>query len=371
MISLKDIADVCGVSISTVSKVLHGSHEISEETAERIMREAKRLGYIKGDGVNVQSSNPSGMVGITFDRNISLEDSDLYTNVAKGFRSKTEESENDMVIFKNYRDKHAKSLLARCAQIHLAGLTLVGEGFFRDDTIDYQCFQKLGTAIVTIGFYRTGISGVISDRYEGMLSLLRLAERLGHTDISLVCSNRSRDPFGDTEAIFRKAYYHLHQKEYDEHVFCCEQANDEQLFDILYRLGVRSPHSTCVICDGDWLSICAYDYVKSVKGNLIGDLSILCFEGEQRENAVHYHIAGTYINGREMGERAADMMLQAMNHRERYIPEYVKIAPILLVEDSIKDIAGLTSKMATKGRTGSFKRYISYDYAVKEQENSD
>ncbi|MBN2711573.1 MAG: LacI family DNA-binding transcriptional regulator, partial [Planctomycetes bacterium] len=45
MASLKDIADASGVSIRTVSRALKQSGYVGEETRERIMEAAKRLGY--------------------------------------------------------------------------------------------------------------------------------------------------------------------------------------------------------------------------------------------------------------------------------------------------------------------------------------
>lgn len=43
----KEIARLANVSVSTVSKALAGSREVSDETAELIMRIAMEAGYIK------------------------------------------------------------------------------------------------------------------------------------------------------------------------------------------------------------------------------------------------------------------------------------------------------------------------------------
>ena len=46
MVSMKDIAQRCGVSVATVSKALNGQPDISEETRSRIEDTAKEMGYI-------------------------------------------------------------------------------------------------------------------------------------------------------------------------------------------------------------------------------------------------------------------------------------------------------------------------------------
>ena len=45
MVSLKTIAEKCGVSTATVSKALNDQKDISEETKSRIRTVAEQLGY--------------------------------------------------------------------------------------------------------------------------------------------------------------------------------------------------------------------------------------------------------------------------------------------------------------------------------------
>ena len=64
MVKLKDIADLAGVSISTVSKALKDSNEINKETKAKIIRIAKELNYdIKGQLIN-QSVHKTGSIGV-------------------------------------------------------------------------------------------------------------------------------------------------------------------------------------------------------------------------------------------------------------------------------------------------------------------
>lgn len=44
--TIKDVAKVAGVSVGTVSKVINGSAEISDETCERVLNVVRELGYI-------------------------------------------------------------------------------------------------------------------------------------------------------------------------------------------------------------------------------------------------------------------------------------------------------------------------------------
>lgn len=43
MISIRDIAKECGVSVATVSKALNGHHDISAQTRETVCRKAAEI----------------------------------------------------------------------------------------------------------------------------------------------------------------------------------------------------------------------------------------------------------------------------------------------------------------------------------------
>ena len=45
MVSIKDIAKECGVSVATVSKALNDHDDISDATKDKVKKTAKRLGY--------------------------------------------------------------------------------------------------------------------------------------------------------------------------------------------------------------------------------------------------------------------------------------------------------------------------------------
>ena len=65
MITLKEIAEECGVSIATVSNILNGKKKTSEETKRRVMEVVKRTGYrpnVMAQGLRRQRSMMVGII---------------------------------------------------------------------------------------------------------------------------------------------------------------------------------------------------------------------------------------------------------------------------------------------------------------------
>ena len=46
MVSMKDIAKQCNVSVASVSKALNGYSDINEETRQLILKTASEMGYL-------------------------------------------------------------------------------------------------------------------------------------------------------------------------------------------------------------------------------------------------------------------------------------------------------------------------------------
>ena len=65
MIRVKDIANMVGVSPTTVSNVIHGNTKrVSQETAQKISSILDEVGYIPNMGARLLSQNTSHIIGL-------------------------------------------------------------------------------------------------------------------------------------------------------------------------------------------------------------------------------------------------------------------------------------------------------------------
>ena len=66
MVSMKDIAKACGVSVATVSKALNGQQDIGRETREKIRRVADEMGYMTNASARALKTSRSYNIGVLF-----------------------------------------------------------------------------------------------------------------------------------------------------------------------------------------------------------------------------------------------------------------------------------------------------------------
>ena len=64
MVTIYDIAKFCGVSPSTVSKVINNYSSIPESTKEKVLKAMEELNYIPNSSATYLSKGKSNIIGI-------------------------------------------------------------------------------------------------------------------------------------------------------------------------------------------------------------------------------------------------------------------------------------------------------------------
>src|SRR5574344_1873288 len=64
MITLKEVAQTCGVSVATVSNILNGKPKVSEATKQRVLEVVKQTGYQPNYFAQGMRKQKTEMIGI-------------------------------------------------------------------------------------------------------------------------------------------------------------------------------------------------------------------------------------------------------------------------------------------------------------------
>lgn len=110
MSSLKEIAELTGVSISTVSNVLNGRKNVSQETRERVLRCCEEQGYVHDASPKKSKSDKDKRIVFIF----SDFDREFYLKIIEGVSTCLNENGYDLIICTNKSsDNFLKSSFAR------------------------------------------------------------------------------------------------------------------------------------------------------------------------------------------------------------------------------------------------------------------
>ena len=87
MVTLKDVAEKCGVAVSTVSRALNGVDLINPERAEEIRAVAREMGYSPNAVARTLKTNRSMMIGVLYEAPI---DHPYFSMLLEAIRSNAE-----------------------------------------------------------------------------------------------------------------------------------------------------------------------------------------------------------------------------------------------------------------------------------------
>lgn len=92
--TIKDIAEVSGVSIGTVDRALHGRKEINPQTREKVLKVVKSLGYETNYIASALSRKKPLVLAAIFPRELHY----FYDDVRRGFLDAVEQLKNFKVV---------------------------------------------------------------------------------------------------------------------------------------------------------------------------------------------------------------------------------------------------------------------------------
>ena len=150
MVSLKNIAEKCGVSTATVSKALNDHRDIGEETKNRIRRTAEEMGYFPNAAARALKTNRSYNVGVLFEeeagRGLTHE---YFSGVLNGFKVQVEKQGYDVTFINTSFEKRAMSYYKHCRYRNLDGVAIVCADYNEPDVME---LMNSDLPVVTIDY---------------------------------------------------------------------------------------------------------------------------------------------------------------------------------------------------------------------------
>lgn len=188
-ITLKDIAEETGVSVTAVSRALSGHSDIGKETRDRILRVAEALNYQPNIAARTLVTQKSGVIGLFVLGRAKGEgfSHPFSGQVINGFADELTENGYDMMVFRASRppDSRDPSYLDLCRRRMVEGAFLMG---LRTDDPWLASLEASAIPIVTLDMPLAGemTFAVGCDNVSAVRAAVRHLAYLGHTRIGIV-----------------------------------------------------------------------------------------------------------------------------------------------------------------------------------------
>ena len=339
MVSMKDIAKHCGVSVATVSKALNGQKDVGEETRQRICAAAEEMGYMASSVARALKTNRSYNLGMLFvDERRSGLGHEYFSTILEGFKLEAESHGYDITFINSHVGDQPNSYVKHCRYRGLDGIVIACVNF-EDPRI--QALAESGIPMVTIDYAFDGHTAILSDNVNGVETLVHYAYEKGHRKIAFLHGEDTAVTRGRLTG-FRRACDTLGLKIPPEYIIPCVYHDPDLCQKATWQILHLADPPTCILFPDDFSFIGGHNALLesgySLPWGLTGGkiLSALGYDGI---NLARMMRLTTYTqNALVIGRTAAEHLIARIEHPDDFHPEHVHVSGSLLEGNTVADL---------------------------------
>jgi LacI family transcriptional regulator len=278
MSTIKDIAKVAGVSVTTVSRALNGYSDVSEKTRKKIKRIAEELKYSPNTVARSLVTNKTKTIGLLVS-GISREGAkdNIVLKVLTGVNEYCGEVGYDIILLNtSSRKQMEKTYTQLCRERRVDGVII--QGIKREDPYLLEVVESdIPCVLVDIPIESSTVGYVTTDNVSGSIKAVQHLIDLGHKEIGMI--NGHDQAFVSQERLkgYEKALQDNNLALNKEHVvngyFEEESARIAAL-----KLLKEQPQLTSLFCASDLMAFGAIKAAKELGLKVPEDFSVIGFD---------------------------------------------------------------------------------------------
>lgn len=335
MVSLKDIAVRCGVSVATVSKALNGHQDIGEATRERVLSAAREMGYTANSAARALKTNRTGNLGILF---VDLQNSgfmhEYFASMLNYFRLEAERRGYDLTFINTNIGHQYQSFLQHAQYRGVDGVAIICADF-RDPLVQELAASRL--PVVTLDHAYHNRTAVMSDNIDGMTELVRYVYRMGHRRIAYIHGNDTAVTENRMTGFFR-ACEELGVTVPEEYILGCEYHEPNSCYAATKALLALPERPTCILFSDDYSYIGGANAISEAGLRIPEDISVVGYDGIHMAKVVSPRLTTWEQNTAELGRLAAEKLIERIEHPRTSLPEHIVVHGRLLEGDTVRRI---------------------------------
>ena len=335
MVSLKDIALRCGVSVGTVSKALNGREDVSEAKKQQILAAARELGYTANSAARALKTNRTYSIGIVFtDLRGSGFMHEYFASMLNSFRQEAERCGYDITFISDNLGPTNTSYLQHARYRGIDGVAVICADFF--DPLIQELFSS-DLPAVSLDHAFNNRTAVLSDNMRGLESLVHYVYEKGHRRIAYIHGN----PTAVTEnrlTGFYRACEELGLKVPEEYVTECEYHEPISCYKATKRLLALPDRPSCILFSDDYSYIGGINAIYEEGLRVPEDISIVGYDGIHMAKMVSPRLTTWQQNTEELGRIAAEQLIERIEHPRTTLPKHITVKGRLLEGETVRQL---------------------------------
>lgn len=339
-LTIKDIAKLCNVGISTVSRAINNDPTINKDTRERVLKVVEEYHYVPNNSARNLKMTESNTIALL----IKGIDNQFFQGMLKLFEEVLKKKEYSFLIHAVGEDQDDASVALELTKekrlkgiIFLGGLINYSEEKINMLNIPYVlCTVAINRKVPKQNF----LSVSINDEEESYRAVDYLCKK-GHTKIAVIAGKKSDYAVGKLRLEGYKRALKENGIEYDESLIrymCADlpefsSANGYQVTKELLESGISF---TAIYAISDLIAFGAYKAVFDAGKRIPEDYSVMGFDGLEMTKYFHPSLTTMVQPCKQMVENSIELLMGAIHGETE--KKQLFFAAELLERDSVADI---------------------------------
>ncbi len=303
-VTIQDVAKAAGVSVSTVSRVLNGKTDVSDDTQARILKIIGKLGYTSNLAARSMRSRQKNLIGLV------VPDIGLYSvEIMRGINRAIAESKFDLLVYttgdaqKNgatLHEQHYVSLLSNSVTDGVIIVASAAADFFADAPI----------VAVDPHIINPNYPSVQGMNYHGALEVMEYLIGLGHRRIGFITG---RYDIGSSQRRLEGYQDALKNAgiELDKKLIANGDFTQKTAYKCALELLALKDPPTAIFAANDQSAIGVYQAAEELGLQIPADLSVVGFDNISEAKYIGLTTVDQFLS--EMGYVAVQMLIKFIN----------------------------------------------------------
>lgn len=311
MVSMKDIAKACDVSVATVSKALSGQQDIGEETRKRIARKAEELGYMANASARALKTNRTYNIGVLFvDPMHGGLAHEFFSGVLDGIREEAEKNGYDITFINSSVGRRPSTYLQHCLYRGVDGVVIATADFADPMVLE---LVNSDLPVVPIDHMFNDHASVISDNLRGMDALVRYVVSMGHRDLALIHGEKTTVTTSRLTGFYR-ACEELGIRVREDMVRESKFHDPEGCARITKEILSLPERPTCIFFPDDYSCIGGYNAIREAGLRVPEDISAVGYDGIPLSRILSPVLTTWRQDSGGLGKTAAARLIEQIEH---------------------------------------------------------
>lgn len=346
-VTMKDVAKLAGVSLSTVSRVLNDSSLVREETARRVQKAVDKLDYQINDSARILRTNTSNLIGVI---GAGME-RPFLANLLKGIEAEARERGYALIYGDSDGEfEKEQNHLNIMKQKKIDGIILITTNYYNDLLSIVKNYQI--PVVFASGYISDPeISCVTVDNVAAAYDIVEFLCQSGHKDIAFI-KGPDLDLLASQERLRGvKLALRLSEIEYNPNRFIEGDFTFESGYSAAKKIINKFPDVTAIFAFNDEMAVGVIRYLKEQNIKVAEDISVVGFDGIELGKYIDPALTTIKQSGYQLGLKSIEMLNKIIN-KEKIEGNKVFIPHELVVRESTNKLNELTTNkgVITKNR---------------------